>query len=97
MTATTASEPVDKASVWEDFIDIFFSPASVFRRREHGSWVLPLIVVTLAIAIVSFASRGVLQPVMDAEFERAAGASSSSAKPLARSSSHRSPPSSLAS
>jgi hypothetical protein len=59
-------------SLWEDFVDIFFSPASVFRRRERGSWIIPLVIVTLAAAIIAFASRGALQPVMDAEFERAA-------------------------
>jgi hypothetical protein len=58
--------------LWEDFIDIIFSPASVFRRRERGSWVIPLLIVTVAVGIIAFASRGVLQPVMDAEFERAA-------------------------
>lgn len=62
------------ASLWEDFVDIFFAPASVFRRRERGSWLVPLLVVTVAVAIIGFASRGPLQPVMDAEFERAADA-----------------------
>jgi hypothetical protein len=61
-----------EASLWEDFIDIIFSPASVFRRRERGSWMIPLIIVTVAIGIIAFASRGVLQPVMDAEFEHVA-------------------------
>jgi hypothetical protein len=60
------------ASLWEDFIDIIVSPASVFRRRERGSWIIPLLIVTIAIGVISFASRGVLQPVMDAEFERVA-------------------------
>jgi hypothetical protein len=68
--ATTAPT----ASLWEDFIDIIVAPASVFRRRERGSWLIPLLIVTVAIAVIAFASRGVLQPVMDAEFERAADA-----------------------
>ena len=55
-------------------MDIIFSPASVFRRREQGSWLIPLLIVTVAIGIIAFASRGVMQPVMDAEFERAADA-----------------------
>jgi len=58
--------------LWEDFIDIFASPASVFRRRDKSSWIVPMLVVTVAIGIIAFASRGVLQPVMDAEFERVA-------------------------
>lgn len=66
----TTSAPAP--SLWEDFIDIIFAPASVFRRREQGSWIIPLLIVTIAIGVVAFASRGVLQPVMDAEFERAA-------------------------
>lgn len=61
-----------QASLWEDFIDIIFAPASVFRRRERGSWLIPLLVVTIAVVVISFASRGVMQPVMDAEFERVA-------------------------
>jgi hypothetical protein len=60
------------ASLWEDFIDIIVSPASVFRRRERGSWVLPLIIITIAVAILAVAGRGVMQPVIDAEFERVA-------------------------
>jgi hypothetical protein len=66
--AAPASE--ERASVWEDFIDIFFTPASVFRRREHGSWALPMLVVTLALTILAFTNSGVLTPMIDAEFQR---------------------------
>jgi hypothetical protein len=62
------------ASLWEDFVDIIVDPASVFRRRENGNWLIPLVIVTVAVAIIALASRGVLQPVMEAEFERAADA-----------------------
>jgi hypothetical protein len=67
--ATTAAPT---ASLWEDFIDIIVSPASVFRRRERASWLVPLLIVTIAIGVIAFASRGVMQPVMDGEFERVA-------------------------
>ena len=66
----TAAAPAETTSIWEDFIDIFFSPASVFRRREHGSWAIPMLVVTLALTILSFTNSGVLTPMMDAEFQR---------------------------
>jgi membrane protein, antimicrobial resistance system len=68
--SAVASAPT--ASLWEDFIDIIVSPANVFRRRERGSWIVPLIIITIAVAILAAASRGVMQPVIDAEFERAA-------------------------
>jgi hypothetical protein len=71
-TVTTVPAPAERAALWEDFIDILFSPASVFRRREQQSWAIPMIIVTLAIAVIVFASRGVMQPVFDAEFDRIA-------------------------
>jgi len=58
--------------LWEDFVDIIVSPASVFRRRERTNWLIPLVIISVAIGIIAFASRGVLRPVMDAEFERIA-------------------------
>lgn len=64
--------PVEEASIWEDFIDIVVAPAKVFRRREMGSWFKPLLIVTILITVLALASRGVLRPVMDAEFEKAA-------------------------
>ena len=71
---SVAVSSAPKASLWEDFVDIFVSPAEVFRRRENGSWFIPLLIVTIAVAIIAFASRGALQSVMDAEFERSADA-----------------------
>ena len=68
--ATTAPQ----ASLWEDFVDIIVDPVSVFRRRENSNWLIPLLIVTVAVAIIAIAGRGVLQPVMEAEFERAADA-----------------------
>lgn len=65
---------IESVSLWEDFIDIFASPAKVFRRREHGSWFIPLLIVTVAIAALAIASRGIMQGAMDAEFEKAAAA-----------------------
>ena len=71
-TVATTPAPAEQSSLWEDFIDILFSPVSVFRRRERGSWVKPMLILTIVIAVIVFASRGVLQPVMDAEFDKVA-------------------------
>ena len=71
-TVATTPAPAEKSSLWEDFIDILFSPVSVFRRRERDSWIKPMLILTVAIAVIVFASRGVMQPVMDAEFEKVA-------------------------
>ena len=74
LTESNVAVSTPSASLWEDFVDIFFNPGAVFRRRERGSWIIPLLIITIAAAVIALASRGALQPVMDAEFERAADA-----------------------
>src|SRR6476620_6095312 len=68
--ATTPSP----ASWWEDFIDIFYAPAQVFARRENAGFAIPMLVVTLLVALIASANSGVMQPIMDAEFARATAA-----------------------
>ena len=62
--------PADKASVFEDFIDIFHSPAAVFARREKSGPGLTLLFVTVVCASFVFANRGVMSQIFDAEFQR---------------------------
>ena len=59
-----------RASIWEDFIDIFYAPGAVFRRRENGSFFVPLAVVTIVCAALFYLNSGALQPLFDAEFDR---------------------------
>src|SRR5689334_8220460 len=59
-----------RAAIWEDFIDIFYAPGAVFRRRENGSFLVPLAVVTIVCAVLFYLNSGALQPVFDAEFDR---------------------------
>ena len=57
--------------LWEDFVDIFTSPSAVFeRRREDPTIFLPFIVVTVAIGLLLFLTRDLMQPIFDAEFAR---------------------------
>lgn len=71
---STNALTAERTAIWEDFIDIFYAPSAVFARREHGSFGVPLIVVTLLMGGLFFVNSGVLQPVFDAEFERATAA-----------------------
>jgi hypothetical protein len=68
--ASTAPATPQKASFWEDLIDIFFSPASVFQRNEKKSVWPPLLFVSLAIGVIFFATFNQLEPIFDAEFTR---------------------------
>jgi hypothetical protein len=66
--------PAKQTSRWEDFVDIFYAPASVFARREHSGFAIPMLVVTLLAGAIFLVNSGVMQPVMDAEFSRGAAA-----------------------
>jgi len=69
---TPAASAVKAASVWEDFVDIFYAPSSVFDRRRDGRFGLALLILTLLAVAIFFAVKGGMQPVMDAEFQRRA-------------------------
>jgi hypothetical protein len=62
------------ASWWEDFMDIFYAPSSVFARRASSGFGIPMLVVTLLVGLIFLANSGVMQPIMDAEFARATAA-----------------------
>lgn len=72
--APTSGEPApviaEKTLIWEDFVDIFYAPSSVFARREKGSPWPPILVVTILLGLLFYANSGVLEPIMDAEFRR---------------------------
>ena len=56
--------------IWEDFIDIFYAPSAVFRRRENGNFFIPLAVITIVCGVLFYLNSGALQPMFDAEFDR---------------------------
>src|SRR5689334_2309338 len=65
-----AAPAAPKTSFWEDLIDIFVSPAAVFRRREKASpWPIFLFVV-VAFAVIFYATFPAIQPAIDGEFAR---------------------------
>jgi hypothetical protein len=72
-----ASTPAARApqerppSVWEDLLEIFYAPATVFaRRRDTPAFGLALIVFAVLVLGLSFAFKGMMEPVLDAEWKR---------------------------
>jgi Yip1 domain len=63
-----------KASLWEDFVDIFYAPSSVFARRADGKFGMPLLFLVVVCAVLAFLTKNAMQPVMDAEFARQSAA-----------------------
>jgi len=59
-----------KASLWEDFVDIFYTPSSVFARRADGKFGIPLLILIVVGVVLFFLTKNAMQPIMDAEFAR---------------------------
>ena len=70
MSATAA--PAKPASLWEDFIDIFYAPTSVYQRRRDGKFGLALLVYVVLATGVFAAARPLMQPVFDSMFSQRA-------------------------
>jgi hypothetical protein len=68
--SSTAASPAS-ASVWEDFIDIFYAPSQVFARRSTSGFLIPMLVVTIAAGVLYLVNSNVWSQVMDAEMNRA--------------------------
>jgi hypothetical protein len=64
--------PGEKASLIEDFIDIFYAPSNVYARRARSSFWLHLLIITVLAGLFAFASRSVFDQIFDAEFQRGA-------------------------
>lgn len=64
------SEEPGKAGLWEDFVDIFYVPSSVFARRSDGKFGMALLFLVLVGTVLYFLTKNATQPIMDAEFAR---------------------------
>ena len=71
MATDAGSAAAPRVGIWEDFIDIFYAPSAVFSRRESGNAFIPLAVVTIVCGVLFYLNSGALQPMFDAEFDRA--------------------------
>jgi hypothetical protein len=81
-TSTPQAPQAPMPSFWEDVIDIFVSPAGVFRRRANDSFWKPFLFVLVAISIVFIATYDTtMQPIMEAEMSRRLAASSQKLTP----------------
>ena len=63
-----------RAGLWEDFVDIFYTPSSVFARRSDGKFGMALLFLVLVGTVLVFLTKNATQPIMDAEFARQSAA-----------------------
>lgn len=72
MTAPTAptAPPPESAALWEDFLEIFIKPSAVFERRKSAGFIVPLLVLTVVIALLWFGLRDAMAPIIEADTAR---------------------------
>lgn len=61
----------EKASLWEDCLDIFYAPRQVFERRTDGRFWFALVVYALLVAVLTFLGRQFFDTVGELAMERA--------------------------
>ena len=66
------------AGRWEDFVDLFYAPATVFARRAESSFWTPMLVTTLVMGLTLFLTFGQMSPIFEAEIGRAMAAAAKS-------------------
>jgi len=78
LDAPTTAEPKkpEKASLLDDFMDIFYAPSAVFARRANSNFWIPLLIVSVLLGVIFFANRDLIDPIMEAEFARSMAKSS---------------------
>ena len=64
------NEEPGRAGLWEDFVDIFYAPSSVFARRADGKFGMSLLLLVVVGTVLVFLTKNATQPIMDAEFAR---------------------------
>jgi hypothetical protein len=61
-----AAAPVKSAALWEDFMDIFYAPVQVFRRREGSNPWPVILIITALLLVIAFATWGTIAPAFEA-------------------------------
>ena len=57
-------------SRWDDYLDVYVAPGRLFERRSDGKFGHAMLVFVIAAAVLYFATRTAMEPIMSAEFER---------------------------
>lgn len=69
---TTQPAPTpEKASIAEDFVDIFYAPSTVFARRDKGGYGWTLLIISVLAILFTFAARGTITNALEGDMTRA--------------------------
>jgi Yip1 domain len=69
MTNAATDEVVGRPGA-ADLLEIFYAPSAVFARRRNGQFGLPYLALVGLGVVLFFATRNLMQPIIDAEISR---------------------------
>ncbi|MGH7638460.1 MAG: YIP1 family protein [Gemmatimonadaceae bacterium] len=67
-TAGSSGQKPERASLFEDYIDILYAPSTVFARRAMSDFGVHLLIISVVTALLMFANRGVFAQIFDAQY-----------------------------
>jgi hypothetical protein len=65
----SATAPADKGGLFENIIEVLYAPARVFDRSRNDKAGKYVLVTGLAVLVIMIATKGLMQPYMDAQFD----------------------------
>ncbi len=60
----------EKASRWEDFIDVIFSPGELYERRADEGWFKPFLILAVINVILYYALLPITGPMIEAAIQQ---------------------------
>jgi hypothetical protein len=80
MTNAVTADPTAPKPGAGDLAEIFYAPSAVFERRREGQFGLPYLALVGIGVVLFFATRNLMQPVIDAEIARSMAANVANGK-----------------
>lgn len=62
--------PGEKASIFEDLMDIFYAPMKVFARREKAGFGTYMVIIWVLMGLFTFANRSVNMQIAEAQIDK---------------------------
>lgn len=80
MTSSEGSQ--QPGGLFENLIEVLFSPSKVFDRTRQSKATMYVIVTTVLVAVILFATKNLIQPWFDAQADVAVAQAAASGKPI---------------
>lgn len=80
--AGDTAAPAKQGGLFEDLIEVFYAPGKVFDRTRDAKVGMYLLVTSVIVAVILFATKGLMMPYFDAQFDLTAKMSAAKGQPL---------------